>query len=566
MAANPVANISVDLAAKIAGFEANMAKATRSLSSSQKKMNRSLSRIEGGFKKLSGRIAAFASVAGAGLAVRALDNLARSSITAGDVLAKTADGIGVSIETLQELRFAAERSGGSVENLDKSLARYVKGVGEAKAGTGTLVTLLQKLDPDLLAKLLNAQTTDEALDLVFEKLRNTESAFEKNAIAAAAFGRGAGIAMIKTAEDADELSAKLRTMGGVLSEELARKAEEADDRLTDLDIVLQTRLKTAVLENIDGFVAFKTVLSDIELFFVRLASSVGNASSALGRFLRLQAEASDERGLRRERADTVLQIDAQQRRIEAINRRKESIFPGINQANRRNVAQAETEIAALTARIEEIDSQLARIERLKNAGQPPPTTTTEEESDGGVTGRNVIFGAPVRDEVLKTTDTIDRAAEATRRFELAGEEAGRGIADAFAGAIVFGERLDKTLARLAQRLAFEALANLFLKALPAAFGGTPTPGRAGGGRVAPGIATLVGERGPEIIVPQRAATIVNAADARRAGGAQVIVNQTIAPNFAGNAATQDDLRLMGQITREAAIAGTMAALRRPRFA
>lgn len=71
----------------------------------------------------------------------------------------------------------------------------------------------------------------------------------------------------------------------------------------------------------------------------------------------------------------------------------------------------------------------------------------------------------------------------------------------------------------------------------------------------------------EIIVPQRPATAINASDSRRlSDGAKVSVTQNISANFAGGAATKDDLRLMGQIAREAAIAGTMAALRRPRFA
>ena len=54
-------------------------------------------------------------------------------------------------------------------------------------------------------------------------------------------------------------------------------------------------------------------------------------------------------------------------------------------------------------------------------------------------------------------------------------------------------------------------------------------GRAGGGRVQPGLPVLVGERGPELLVPSRAGTVMNGADTRMAlagGPGGIVINNT----------------------------------------
>lgn len=51
--------------------------------------------------------------------------------------------------------------------------------------------------------------------------------------------------------------------------------------------------------------------------------------------------------------------------------------------------------------------------------------------------------------------------------------------------------------------------------------------KAGGGRLQPGTPTLIGERGPELVVAHRPATVMNAADTRGAVGSGVTVQQTL---------------------------------------
>ncbi|WCL55090.1 hypothetical protein [Gimibacter soli] len=72
-------------------------------------------------------------------------------------------------------------------------------------------------------------------------------------------------------------------------------------------------------------------------------------------------------------------------------------------------------------------------------------------------------------------------------------------------------------------LASKAFDRLLQAILPGFFGF----GKAGGGRLQPGTPTLVGERGPELVVAHRPATVINAADTRGSIGPGVTVQQTL---------------------------------------
>jgi len=65
-------------------------------------------------------------------------------------------------------------------------------------------------------------------------------------------------------------------------------------------------------------------------------------------------------------------------------------------------------------------------------------------------------------------------------------------------------------------------------------------GRASGGRVQPGMPTLVGERGAELIVPDRAATIINAGDSQHVSQSNSAPHVT--QNFSITADVRDSVR------------------------
>src|SRR5574343_279477 len=128
-----------------------------------------------GLDRLKGALAGFGSklksiVVGFGAAAVAAGAAGavafHSWIEAGDGLAKAADRIGVTVDTLAQLRHAAAASGVEIGEFDSALETMNKGLGLAKAGTGKLAGFLSKVSPTLLKQVKAAKSTEEAFDLM----------------------------------------------------------------------------------------------------------------------------------------------------------------------------------------------------------------------------------------------------------------------------------------------------------------------------------------------------------------------------------------------------------------
>lgn len=125
----------------------------------------------------------------------------------------------------------------------------------------------------------------------------------------------------------------------------------------------------------------------------------------------------------------------------------------------------------------------------------------------------------------RLTGELERAEASQQQFEQAVD----GIADAFAGALVAGESLREGLAQVFKQIASDILNSGIQNALSGAFGGggfnpfalfgggdalsgalrgAGLPARAMGGPVTGGQPYLVGERGPEIVVPGASGNVI----------------------------------------------------------
>ena len=180
---------------------------------------------------------------------------------------------------MQELRFAADLSGVSVEKLDKALLGFSKKVGEARAGTGSLVTLLDAMDGELLENVQSAQTVDEAFALIIKAARSMGNEMDQSALLAAAFGSKAGVALKNLLPDMEALMAEARRLGIVIDEDLLRGAAEMNDEFTRLGALLSTHLTQAVLNHKDEIIAltraFINAIPQIALAIQNFAMWIG---------------------------------------------------------------------------------------------------------------------------------------------------------------------------------------------------------------------------------------------------------------------------------------------------
>jgi len=202
-------------------------------------------------------LGAAAAAAGGGLFA-----LAKSTADAADAAEEDAQKLGITIEALQELRYAASLSGVPVGALDVAINKMSMTLGQAAAGGAQAQKAFAALGLDFA--LLRKVSPDRALELVADRLAKMPDAASRAAAAQAILGRGArelGAMLAGGSAGLEEMRKQARATGNVLSGKTARDAAAFSDRLIDLQMTL------AGLKNILG-AALLPAFTDL---FIRLA-------------------------------------------------------------------------------------------------------------------------------------------------------------------------------------------------------------------------------------------------------------------------------------------------------
>jgi len=195
--------------------------------------------VIGGFRKVGGAvkdlIGQVLSIGGAvggavGVATAGVLHLVEEFDNLGD----KAERLGVGVDFLAAMRFAAERSGAEVEELDNGLQAFMANVGAAKANKGSLFKFLSVVSPDLLKQIKAAKTGDQA----FMRLADGMAALtdqEKKLALAEKSGVGAALVPLlsRGSKGLLELQGAHAALAGSL-EAAASGAGEVDDSLKNL--------------------------------------------------------------------------------------------------------------------------------------------------------------------------------------------------------------------------------------------------------------------------------------------------------------------------------------------
>lgn len=169
----------------------------------------------------------------------------------GDRIAKLARRLDIGVEALQEWRFAADRSGVSVESFDSNLDRFVKRIGEAAQGTGEAAGALSDMGIDLFDSNDQIRSTEDLLMEVLVGINGLETAADRSRAAFRIFGRE-GLAMVNLAAEGEEglhaLFEEQRRYGQVTAE-AAAASENFMDAVTNMKAAI-FGLKAAVFEDL----------------------------------------------------------------------------------------------------------------------------------------------------------------------------------------------------------------------------------------------------------------------------------------------------------------------------
>ena len=183
----------------------------------------------------------------------------KSNVNALDTLGKTASKLGVNVEFLQQMRFAAEQTGIETRTLDMGLQRFIRRVAEAAKGTGEAKAALQQLGIEFNNADGSARDIQDILFDVADGLANTSSEGERVRLAFKFFD-SEGVALVNTLKGG---SAELKkffdqaeNLGILISSDTTKKAEAFNDQLNIIK-----RQFTAITQNLVA--AFLPILQDV---------------------------------------------------------------------------------------------------------------------------------------------------------------------------------------------------------------------------------------------------------------------------------------------------------------
>jgi hypothetical protein len=167
--------------------------------------------------------------------------LVKKSLNATDALGKMADKIGIGTAELGGLRHAAELTGIATNTLDMGLQRMVRRVSEAAAGTGEAKGALIELG--LSAKALNDLSPDQQFKAIADAMAGVTEQGEKVRLAMKLFD-SEGVALVNTLKGGSaaimEMEKEAERLGLRLSRGLVQGVEDANDSMTRLGSYITT--------------------------------------------------------------------------------------------------------------------------------------------------------------------------------------------------------------------------------------------------------------------------------------------------------------------------------------
>lgn len=209
--------------------------------------------------------------------------LGSAAIRTADELGKTADRVGVTVETLQQLRFAAEQTGVSQRTLDLGLQRFARRIGEASQGTGELAKIVEQYDIQLRDTQGNLRSVIDILKDYADVVAGAGSSQQELALTFKAVdSEAAGLVNLfrQGSEGIERYVDRLNELGGVLDVEATRKSAEARDALSEMSTAVGTLATKLVTELAPGITTTAQEITALIGLLESGAEAVGNFLSA----------------------------------------------------------------------------------------------------------------------------------------------------------------------------------------------------------------------------------------------------------------------------------------------
>ena len=522
--------------------------------------------IKAAFGKLSKVFFSFKTALVAAVGAGGLGLLISNSLKATDALAKTAGRIGTTTEALSALQYAGQLTGVEVNTMNMALQRFTRRASEAAVGTGEAKGAIRELGID--ARSLVRLPLDQRMLVLADAFEGVESEADRLRLAFKLFD-SEGAALVNTLgmgrDGLSELLGEARSLGVVMSANAAKGVEDANDAL----FRMQSLFGGVVKQTVAALAPAISALAD--LMTTKVLTSFGETENSVKEFAKALAIEAVNAVIKAVKGFQALTNGLIYTVNEIIKARDavRAFFGGDETAQQleTQIADVTAEIEKLQARVKgketfplmqldvkRIKTLQAQLIRLQEA-----QAKLQETGDTGLIDDVSFQGLiDILQGVIPTikgvTDAVDDLADSTnekmptafetfmsnlqRTRELAGDltpqleklgdQAITGLGRSFTAAITGAQKFSDAIKNMAKSVIDSLIQMLIQKYIvDAAFGaivkmidpsqdasrmggdgfGPPAP-RSMGGPVTGGRPYLVGERGPELMVPAGNGTVI----------------------------------------------------------
>lgn len=477
---------------------------------------------------------------------RAFVRAAKDAIDFGEQMNKMSQKTSISVGRLSELAFAAQLADVSVNQMGTALGMFSKVLADSAKESSRAAGVFKALGVDV------TQGPQVAFEQFAKAINQLPDGEQKVAAMRAAFGRS-GDALIPLIAGLDEATQKARALGITMSQEMAQASEQFNDSMTTLGAASAALARNALQPAV-------SMLSEMAQHMVAAASQGRLLTGVMYEINRVVAATLG--GIAKLFGDERVEAQAfqmfQDRTIRPdLGQSSAAGAPKIDQAalgkalsgQRDKVARAGRGVRddnLLGRQLQEDMDEWAKIMSEAAAATDKYNQKVREREQVEVRAEMNIHVERAKaieqmEEILANNvrlyngfdETGKKIAEGSKRVADFGAQMGFTFTSAFEDAILAGQKFSDVLRSLGQDIArmilresvTAPLGKAIGGALGGIFGGIFGGARAEGGPVSGGSAYLVGERGPELFVPNMNGGIVpNHAIAGTSGDTIVNVN------------------------------------------
>ena len=338
---------------------------------------------------------------GMGVGVLGLVALAKKAADAAAELKRTGEAVGLTVEEVQSLGFAASQNGSSIGEMNKALTRLSVNLGKANAGEAEAIRKFEDYGIAIRDAEGNLLSTSNVLDQIANRIQAAGGGADAAAIAFELLGKS-GVGLVQTLGDGAEGLEKLKRLamesGDVIS-------TEANDAIVELTDTLNRGLGGALSFVTDKIGKMILGLKQLSVFAGELTSSVNiqDLAAAINNPIKALSVLAQMRENTAGAFNAAAQVAQQENAAAAIQvqvRNFEKLAPTLNK-----IANLEQK------RREQLESSSEKISRLKSE-EKELAELLKDKTDDQIRSDELL--AKIKLDLLEKTAEREKAVTAQK--------------------------------------------------------------------------------------------------------------------------------------------------------